>query len=346
MHCILYGLLIATVLTGVFLVYVRAIVFSGSSRFPASTPAIGRCATTLQKSMRRPPTLSSFPRDSMQQQASSVTMFGTVPSCGAWCLAVIKAAWRVAGASEFARCAAQPGRFWCLMPATPHVEKHFRAPALVRDIVIGMADGLTVPFALAAGLSGAVSSTAIIIMAGLAEVAAGAIAMGLGGYLAARSDLDHYQSELQRERVEIRELPEREREEVREILSEHGLDPQLADTVTSALVRDPERWIKFMMRFELGLEEPEPGRELKSAVTIGGAYVFGGFIPLAPYFFINEVSGALFISIAVTLFALLLFGWVKGRVTGIAPRRSALQTALVGSLAAAAAFGIARLAGR
>jgi vacuolar iron transporter family protein len=232
------------------------------------------------------------------------------------------------------------------MAVAPHIEKHFLASALVRDIVIGMADGLTVPFALAAGLSGAVSSTAIIIMAGLAEVAAGAIAMGLGGYLAARSDIEHYRSELQREKFEVRELPEREREEVLEILGEHGLEPELAQTVTAAIIRDPERWIKFMMRFELGLEEPEAGRELKSAVTIGGAYVIGGLIPLTPYFFLSTVSTALLGSIALTLAALLAFGAIKGQITGIAPVRSALQTAFVGSFAAGAAFGIARLAAR
>lgn len=230
------------------------------------------------------------------------------------------------------------------MPATPHLEKHFRAPGLVRDIVIGMADGLTVPFALAAGLAGAVSSSAIIIMAGLAEVAAGAIAMGLGGYLAARSDLEHYQSELKRERLEVTQVPETERAEVRQILREQGLEPDLAQAVTAALTRDPDRWINFMMRFELGLEEPEAGRELKSAATIGGAYVVGGLIPLAPYVFLSTVSEALLVSIGVTLAALLIFGAVKGRLTGVAPLRSALQTAFVGSLAASAAFGIARLA--
>jgi VIT1/CCC1 family predicted Fe2+/Mn2+ transporter len=229
------------------------------------------------------------------------------------------------------------------MPVTPHIEKHFLASALVRDIVIGMADGLTVPFALAAGLSGAVSSTAIIITAGLAEVAAGGLAMGLGGYLAARTDLEHYRSELQREKTEIKQVPESERGEVRQILREQGLDPVLTETVTEALTRDPERWINFMMRFELGLEEPVPGRELKSALTIGGAYVIGGLIPLSPYFFLARVSQALPVSIALTLAALLIFGGVKGQMTGAAPLRSALQTALIGSLAAAAAFAIARL---
>jgi VIT1/CCC1 family predicted Fe2+/Mn2+ transporter len=232
------------------------------------------------------------------------------------------------------------------MPVTPHLEKHFSASALVRDIVIGMADGLTVPFALAAGLSGAVSSTAIIITAGLAEVAAGGIAMSLGGYLAAQTDLEHYHSELQREKAEIKQVPETERAEVRQILREQGLDPALTETVTAALTHDPDRWINFMMRFELGLEEPEAGRALKSAFTIGGAYVVGGLIPLAPYFLLGTVSRALPVSIALTLAALLIFGGVKGQLTGVAPLRSALQTAIVGSLAAAAAFAIARIVGR
>jgi vacuolar iron transporter family protein len=229
------------------------------------------------------------------------------------------------------------------MPFKPHIEKHFLSSALVRDIVIGMADGLTVPFALAAGLSGAVSSTAIIVTAGLAEIAAGALAMGLGGYLAARTDLEHYQSEQQRERDEIKEVPETERWEVRQILCEHGLDPPLAETVTAALTSDPERWINFMMRFELGLEKPEAGREFKSALTISGAYIVGGLLPLAPYIILDTVSRALPVSVALTLAALLVFGAVKGHFTGMAPVRSALQTTIVGTLAAAAAFAIARL---
>ncbi|HEY8031475.1 MAG TPA: VIT1/CCC1 transporter family protein [Methylocella sp.] len=232
------------------------------------------------------------------------------------------------------------------MPATPHIEKHFSATALVRDVVIGMADGLTVPFALAAGLSGAVSSTAIIITAGLAEVAAGAIAMGLGGFLAAQTDLEHYHSELRREKLEIKQVPETERAEVRQVLREQGLDPALTNTVTAALTRDPDRWVNFMMRFELGLEKPEADRALKSAFTIAAAYVAGGLIPLAPYFLLDKVSRALPVSIGLTLASLLIFGGVKGQLTGVAPLRSATQTAIVGSLAAAAAFAIARLVSR
>ncbi|WP_036259854.1 VIT1/CCC1 transporter family protein [Methylocapsa aurea] len=231
------------------------------------------------------------------------------------------------------------------MPATPHIEKHFLASAAVRDVVIGMADGLTVPFALAAGLSGAVSSTSIITTAGLAEVAAGAIAMGLGGYLAARTDLEHYRSEYRREQMEIDLVPETERAEVRKILREQGLDAALTETVTAALTRDRQRWLNFMMRFELSLEEPEAGREVKSALTIGAAYVVGGLIPLTPYFLSNAVSQALPLSIALTLTALCLFGGVKGQITGVPPLKSALQTAIVGTLAAAAAYAIARMVG-
>jgi VIT1/CCC1 family predicted Fe2+/Mn2+ transporter len=228
------------------------------------------------------------------------------------------------------------------MPLSLHIEKHFLSSALVRDIVIGMADGLTVPFALAAGLSGAISSTAIIVTAGLAEIAAGAIAMGLGGYLAARTDLEHYQSELQREIDEIAELPEVERWEVRHILREQGLAAPLAETVTDAITSDHQRWLDFMMRFELGLEKPEAGREFKSALTISGAYIAGGLIPLAPYILLNSVASALPVSVALTLAALLVFGGIKGHVTGLSPFRSALQTAIVGTFAASAAFAIAR----
>ena len=169
------------------------------------------------------------------------------------------------------------------------------------------------------------------------------LAMGLGGYLAARTDLEHYQSELQREKDEIKEVPETERSEVRQILRELGIDPPLAETVAHAITSDPERWVKFMMRFELGLEEPEAGREFKSALTISCAYIVGGLLPLAPYIILDSVSRALPVSVALTLAALLIFGAVKGHFTGMAPVRSALQTTIVGTLAAAAAFAIARL---
>jgi VIT1/CCC1 family predicted Fe2+/Mn2+ transporter len=228
------------------------------------------------------------------------------------------------------------------MPQTPHLEKHFTASASVRDIVIGMSDGLTVPFALAAGLTGAVDSTAIIVTAGLAEIAAGSIAMGLGGYLAARSDAEHYASERQREAREVAEKPGVETEEVAQVFRGYGLaEPEIAP-ILAALKSRPEAWIDFMMRFELGLEKPDPGRALRSALTIGGAYAVGGLIPLGPYILMSKASEALAVSVGLTLAALLVFGFVKGRFTGARPWRSALQTAFIGGIAAAAAFAIAR----
>ena len=229
------------------------------------------------------------------------------------------------------------------MPQTPHIERHFTASNIVRDIVIGMSDGLTVPFALAAGLSGAVASTGIIVTAGLAEIAAGSIAMGLGGYLAARSDAEHYASELARERAEVAAVPETEAEEVRQVFQGYGLTSKESGPIVEALRKRPAAWVDFMMRFELGLEKPDPKRALTSALTIAGANMGGGFIPLAPYMFSASAPAALPFSVAVTLSALLIFGFVKGRFTGARPHRSALQTALVGGLAAAAAFLIAKV---
>jgi VIT1/CCC1 family predicted Fe2+/Mn2+ transporter len=228
------------------------------------------------------------------------------------------------------------------MPLTRHVERHFTSGEAVRDIVIGMSDGLTVPFALAAGLSGAVQSTSIVITAGLAEIAAGSIAMGLGGYLAARSDSEHYASERLREQTEVRQIPEAEAKEVSDVFASYGVSAKDAAPVVSALRARPEAWVDFMMRFELGLEAPDPKRALVSAATIAGAYVAGGLIPLAPYFIFSAAGRALAVSVAFTLVALFVFGFVKGHFTGARPIRSALQTALVGGLAAAAAFGIAR----
>src|SRR2546428_6405952 len=229
------------------------------------------------------------------------------------------------------------------MPLTPHVEHHFTASAIVRDIVIGMADGLTVPFALAAGVSGVIASTAIVVTAGLAEIAAGAIAMGLGGYLAGKSDLEHYIRERAREEIEIAEKPEVEAEEVMELLQSHGLTAEESAPVVEALRRRPEAWRDFMMRFELGLEKPDPGRALRSALTIATAYVAGGLIPLAPYFFAQGARAGLWLSVVSTLLALLVFGYVKGRYTGTTPGRSAWQTTLIGGPAAAAALLLARL---
>jgi predicted membrane protein (TIGR00267 family) len=231
------------------------------------------------------------------------------------------------------------------MPQTPHVEKHFTASEVVRDIVIGMSDGLTVPFALAAGLSGAVESSGIIITAGLAEVAAGAIAMGLGGYLAARTDAEHYVSERAREERETQQMPEAEAAEVANVLRSYGLEDDKVAAVLNSIRADKKRWVDFMMRFELGLEEPDPRRASRSALTIALSYVAGGLVPLSPYVLLHSVHTALVASVVVTLLALLVFGYIKGRFTTARPLRSAWQTAVVGGLAATAAFVIAKMIG-
>ncbi|HWZ29732.1 MAG TPA: VIT1/CCC1 transporter family protein [Bryobacteraceae bacterium] len=223
-----------------------------------------------------------------------------------------------------------------------HEERHFRSSASVRDVVIGMADGLTVPFALAAGLS-AVAASRVIVVAGLAEIAAGSIAMGLGGYLAARSDAEHYESERQREETEIVEKPAAERAEVREILESYGLTEDESRPILAAFEARPKVWVDWMMRFELGLEEPDPKRAVRSALTIAVSYVAGGLIPLAPYMVTSQALPALEYSVAATIVALAIFGYVKGRFTGAPPLRSAVQTTVIGGLAAAAAFGIAKL---
>ena len=229
-----------------------------------------------------------------------------------------------------------------MAPATVHSEEHFKGSAVVRDLVIGMSDGLTVPFALAAGLSGAVLSNSVVVTAGFAEIAAGSIAMGLGGYLAAKSEEEHYAKELQRENEEVIEKPEVEAKEVQEIFESYGLSSKESAPVVAALRNRKEDWIKFMMRFELGLEEPDPRRAFQSAFTIGGAYIAGGLIPLSPYMMLTHPQEGLFWSVAVTLAALAVFGYLKGRVTGMMPWRSALQTVVIGGLAATAAFLIAR----
>lgn len=226
-----------------------------------------------------------------------------------------------------------------------HIEKHFTASDTVRDIIIGMSDGLTVPFALAAGLSGAVDSTTIIITAGLAEMAAGAISMGLGGYLAEKSDAEHYAREEMREYSEIEKMPAAERTEVETILTKYGLTPEQSRSVTVALSKRPKEYVDFMMRFELDLEKPNPKRALRSAITIALSYICGGMIPLIPYMLVSSAKKALPISAIFTLIALLIFGYVKGRFTSVRPIRGAIQTMLIGGLAATVAFIIARLAG-
>ncbi|MDQ2766296.1 MAG: VIT1/CCC1 transporter family protein [Gemmatimonadota bacterium] len=228
------------------------------------------------------------------------------------------------------------------MPQTPHIERHFTATDRVRDIVIGMSDGLTVPFALAAGLSGAVASSRIVVTAGFAEVAAGSIAMGLGGYLAARSDAEHYANELTREEREIRDVPDIEAKEVEDVLTGYGLTGSEAGVIVTAMRLRPTQWRDFMMRFELGLEAPDPKRAFQSALTIALSYIVGGLIPLSPYLVVPAVHTALTISIIVTLIALIFFGYIKGHFTGARPFRSALQTTVIGGLAAAVAFAIAR----
>ena len=227
-----------------------------------------------------------------------------------------------------------------------HVESHFESGALVRDVVIGMADGLTVPFALAAGLSGAVTSTHLIVLAGMAEIAAGSIAMGLGGFLAARGDAEHYASERLREEREIIERTRDEEEEIYEIFEQYGVQRSESLSVLEALKRRPQAWVDFMMRFELGLEEPEQGRARQSAATIAVSYIAAGLVPLLPYILIKEAPRALFFSVGVTLVALFVFGGVKGRMTGTGMWKSALQTTLIGGLAAGAAFGLAKLLNR
>lgn len=228
------------------------------------------------------------------------------------------------------------------MPSSPHLEKHFTAGEFVRDVVIGMSDGLTVPFALAAGLTGAISQTHVIVTAGVAEIAAGSIAMGLGGYLAARGDAEHYTHELAREEEEVVTKSEAEAQEVRDIFKTYGLSDAESLTVVESLRRRPKDWVAFMMRFELGLEAPEPGRAWKSALTIASAYIVGGIVPLSAYMVQPDAHRALQLSVLVTLLALAVFGGIKARFTGVPVLRGGIQTTLIGGLAAAAAFAIAR----
>jgi VIT1/CCC1 family predicted Fe2+/Mn2+ transporter len=224
-----------------------------------------------------------------------------------------------------------------------HREQHFTSSNFVRDVVIGMSDGLTVPFALAAGLSGAISNTRFIVIGGLAEIAAGSIAMGLGGYLAARGDAEHYEQERAREYQEIEEIPEEEKAEVSRVFQNYGLKAEESTPVVEALCRRPDAWVDFMMRFELGLEEPDPKRAVTSAGTIAASYVAGGLIPLSPYIVLGNAYRGLIFSAVVTLAALGVFGYIKGRFTGARAFRSAVQTVLIGGVAAGVAFALAKL---
>jgi VIT1/CCC1 family predicted Fe2+/Mn2+ transporter len=219
-----------------------------------------------------------------------------------------------------------------------------RSSAILTDIVIGMSDGLTVPFALAAGLSGAVSPSHLnlIWIAGIAEIAAGSIAMGLGGYLAGRTEVDHYNSELKREYDEVREVPEKEKEEVREFFSNLGLSEDVQQQAVEEMTRDKDKWVDFMMKYELGLDKPDPQRARKSAFNIGCSYIVGGLIPLSPYFFVSDGITGLKISAAITLICLFFFGYFKSRMTGVNPLAGALRVMVIGALAAGCAFAVAR----
>ena len=230
-------------------------------------------------------------------------------------------------------------------PGTPHEETHFTQNATVRDLVIGTADGLTVPFALAAALSGAVAANPLIVTAGLAEIAAGCVAMGLGGYLAARTDADHYAAERRREEEESHLYPDREKWEVAAILHRYGVRGEVLRQAVDAIASDRKKWVDFMMRFELELSEPDPNRAARSAATIGGAYVVGGLIPLAPYMLFSTTGPALALSSALTGMALFGFGWLKARATGLPALRGALQTLAIGGAAAVVAYVVAGLIG-
>ncbi|MBS1580423.1 MAG: VIT1/CCC1 transporter family protein [Bacteroidetes bacterium] len=224
-----------------------------------------------------------------------------------------------------------------------HPEIHLQSSDILKDIVIGMSDGLTVPFALAAGLSGAVSSTNVIVIAGIAEIAAGSIAMGLGGYLAGKTEQDHYTSEEKNEYWEVDNKTDVEIEEVRNVFANWGLSKEVQTQATNEIIKDKDRWVAFMMKHELGLEKPDPKRARKSAFNIGASYIVGGFIPLTPYFFIKEPYNALKFSVIITLICLYIFGFFKSKLTGVNTWVGGLKVMLIGALAAGAAFGIAKL---
>jgi vacuolar iron transporter family protein len=226
-----------------------------------------------------------------------------------------------------------------------HKETHLKSSDFITDIVIGMSDGLTVPFALAAGLSGAVSSNTIVITAGIAEIVAGCIAMGLGGYLAGRTELEHYQSELAKEYDEVERLPEKELQEVKDVFAAYGINAEGQQLLATAIAKDKTQWVNFMMKFELGLEEPNANRARNSALTIGAAYFVGGLLPLSAYFFTANPHNGLLVSAVVTTICLFVFGYFKSKVTAQPPVKGALKVTMIGLIAAAAAFGIAKLVG-
>lgn len=224
-----------------------------------------------------------------------------------------------------------------------HHEYHLKSSDTIRDIVIGMSDGLTVPFALAAGLSGAVNSSGIVVTAGIAEIIAGSIAMGLGGFLAGKTETDHYRSELKREYDEVERVPEQEKKEVMEVFAAYGISATLQRQIADEMAEDKDKWVDFMMRYELGLEEPHSNAATKSAITIGLSYIAGGIIPLSPYLLIPNASTALNYSCIIALICLFVFGYFKSKVTGQPVWSGALKVTITGALAAGAAFGMARL---
>ncbi len=230
-----------------------------------------------------------------------------------------------------------------------HEEKHFEGSQLVRDIVIGMSDGLTVPFALAAGLSGAANAANIgnniIVTAGIAEIVAGSIAMGLGGYLAGKTEIDHYKSELQREYFEVDNYPEREKQEVAEVFADYGLSIEHQNLIVDDISKDKDRWVDFMMKFELGLEKPNLNAARNSAAAIGIAYIVGGIIPLSAYFPIFGLStnAALIYSCIITAISLFVFGYFKTKIIGQPPVFGAFKVLGIGAAAAASAYFIAHL---
>jgi vacuolar iron transporter family protein len=224
-----------------------------------------------------------------------------------------------------------------------HGEHHSTGTQTIRDLVLGMADGLTVPFALAAGVTGAVASSGIVLTAGIAEIVAGAISMGLGGYLAARSEVEHYAKEYAREERETHEIPSEEKAEVAQILHGYGVREPILSRVVADIASDRGQWVEFMMRNELGLEKPDDRAASRSAVLVGGGYVLGGIFPLAPYAFVPVAHSALYWSIGFTTVALLAFGAVRARVLSTPVVTGAVQTWFIGALAAGVAYGLARL---
>jgi VIT1/CCC1 family predicted Fe2+/Mn2+ transporter len=224
-----------------------------------------------------------------------------------------------------------------------HAEKHQGDSQTVRDLILGIADGLTVPFALAAGVSGAVAGSGLVVTAGLAEIVAGAISMGLGGYLAARTEAQHYSKEYAREVRETQQIPDEERAEVAEILGRYGVREPVLSSVVDEIARDQHGWVEFMMRNELGLERPDTNAAPRSAALVGGGYALGGVFPLAAYFFVPDAHVALLWSCVLTSIALIGFGAMRARFlkTPIVP--GSLTTWFIGAVAAGAAYALARL---